>query len=104
MKVAITQVIENNDEYGRETFAELDFKALAESANVLSVDQTVRVSNDNLLQVFASYELSTKHLSVFVKEGDIHIFSAVFKWDGGGVPYFAFCQNNGRFTELSFEM
>lgn len=103
MKIVVSQVLENSDEGNREVYGELFLTPSAEQKGMLSVDQMVVVSSENSIRVMAGYDLSSSHLSIFVKENEEHIFSAVVKTDSG-VPYFAFCLRDGTFTELSVEM
>jgi len=103
MKMIVSQVFDNGDETSREVYGEPYYLVPStEQTDMLSVDQVVKISNEKFIRAMAGYDLSSNHLSVFVKEGEIHIFSAVVKTEGGA-PYFAFRLSDGTFTELSFE-
>jgi hypothetical protein len=101
MKITIIQVI-NHETQERKTCGEVVFCKSNEQENILFVENTkVKVANSEIY-FSASFDTSTSSISIFIKEEDEHIFTAMFNWNHI-TPYFAFTLTDGTFTELYFK-
>lgn len=103
MMITICQVHRSLDEETRQKVGEIYLKPFSDLGADASAEETVRLSNETSIEVLANYDASSNSVTVHVKEGGSHIASLVARWDGGGLPYFAFYTKDGIFTELYFE-
>jgi hypothetical protein len=102
MKINVGQVIDEETQE-RVVCGFVEFSSSEEEPKIMFVDEKeVKLANGSVLTFSSTYEKSTKHISVFAREQDCHVFRAVFNWDYIATG-FAFRSVDGIFTELFFE-
>lgn len=102
MLIVISQVDRTEDEETRHKLGEIVLEPSDVGSNV-SIEQKVDLLNGTAIEIVGGYDSYSSSVQVFIKEGELHIASLVARWDGGGLPYLAFCTRDGTFTELCFE-
>ena len=105
MEIGVSQVLELTEgEEERIVYGTVKLSASPEEPGVLFLDkEDLEVSGAKKLFFSATYDTSTKNVSIFVKEDDWHIFTGVFSWTYPGT-YFAFRLSDGVFTEMYLKL
>jgi hypothetical protein len=102
MKIYVRQVIDEENQK-RVICGFVEFSYQGENSNNMFIDEiSVKLIDEKELFFSAAYEKETKNTSVFAREDEYHIFTAIFNWDYVATC-FAFRATNGTLTELFFE-
>jgi hypothetical protein len=102
MRIAILQVLDH-DSQTRVDCGVVEFVPEVGRHKAMVIEEAaVKVANDKVLYLSSAYDCGNKNISVFVKEGETHVFTAMFHWHNVA-PYFAFRLTDGTFTEFYFE-
>lgn len=102
MKISFFQVL-NHETEERIDCGEAVFVKSTEQTNILFVKESeIKVAHNKLIHVSSTYDSASSSISIFIKENDLHVFTAMFNWNHV-TPYFAFRLWDGVFTELYFK-
>jgi hypothetical protein len=101
--ITVTLVIDvDEDTQERITCGKVEFKYSPDQPKILYLDkEMIEVAGGKKLFFSATYEMLSENVSVFIKEDELHTFTAVFNWSYAGT-YFAFRLSDSVFTELYF--
>ena len=102
MKIKVFQVLDH-DTQERLDCGYIELATSTENPCIKSVDEAeVSVAGGSKIYLSCTFDSSTNNFSVFVREGELHMFTGMLHW-GEVNPYFAFRLTDVTFTELFFE-
>lgn len=103
MKITICQVRRDGDAENRESIGEILLETVSDFGADASAEKSLDLLNGIMIEILVNYDGHSKSVTTFIKEDGQLVASLVARWDGGGLPYFAFCPSDGTLTELYFE-
>ena len=102
MKINVGLVLDVNTQE-RVVCGSLDFDSTHERPQIMFIDEkAVKLPNGKELIFSSTYEKSTENISIFARENDHHVFTAIFSWNYIATC-FAFRLTDGTFTEIFLE-
>ena len=103
MKMTVTGLPKGADPREARVLAEIEFAHDPSGRDSMGFSEVgVRVNEEAELRFSGAYYVPNKNFSLFVLEGEVHVFTGMSHWDRVA-PYFAFRLCDGTFIQMIFE-
>jgi hypothetical protein len=103
MKMTVTGLPRGADPREARVLAEIEFAPAPDGPDSMGFSEVgVRVNEGAELHFSGAYYVPNRNVSLFVLEGQVHVFTGMSHWDRVA-PYFAFRLRDGTFIQMTFE-